>query len=61
MPPNWGGGVRAVPRLANYTLAFALQLRKSTENLRVAEKVPADTRRGARGHLMGNHDVPIFP
>ena len=35
--------MRAVPRLVSFTLAFALQLRKITENLRVAEKVPVGT------------------
>ena len=36
----------AVPHLVSFTLAFALQLRKVTENLRVAEKVPVCTFRG---------------
>jgi hypothetical protein len=35
--PGWGGGW-AVYLLAPYTMAFALQMRKITENLRVAEK-----------------------
>jgi hypothetical protein len=50
-----------VPRLASYNLTFALQLRKSTEktSVRVAEKVPVGTRRGVRGHFMGNHEVTI--
>jgi hypothetical protein len=33
----------AVPRLVSFTLAFALQLTKITEILRVAEEVPVVT------------------
>ena len=42
--------MRAVSRLVRFTLAFALQLRKITESLRVAEKAPVGTFR--RRHLV---------
>jgi hypothetical protein len=39
--------MRAMPRLVSFTLAFALQLRKITENFsQGAEKVPVGTFRG---------------
>jgi hypothetical protein len=69
---TWGGGItsaeglrdwgrRAVP-LFNYTLAFALQLRKSTENLSQGSRVVGDYAgklndlyrvRGREGKAMG--------